>query len=326
MNFVELVRLNNQLTDLTMSDLQQDSQRRFDLIMQKTDVPLANIDQKYFDNLIDKHQCLQNSFQLVEQELQSFKRIVQDLVQSEGHAWLKTSTMMYEKELESKFWQKPEAIGLHRNKPTVLDPGLAAMLRTRVGAYCDWHHPAMIIHPMYEPFINDMVGSDPLYLIDESHYLLDPVLEQFNPTYKNRLRPYVIEESFEWPILHQLPNNQFGFCLVYNYLNYRPFELIKKYLEEIYQKLKPGGVVAVTFFDCDRFQALQAVEQHITCYTPGSLIKSWAKYLGFEEVFCHMDDVGANVWLELRRPGQLTSLRGGQSLAKIMPKSVAESK
>jgi hypothetical protein len=28
----------------------------------------------------------------------------------------------------------------------------------------------------------------------------------------------------------------------------------------------------------------------------------------------------ANTWLEMRRPGELTSLRGGQSLAKIIAK------
>jgi hypothetical protein len=326
MNFVELVRLNNQLSDLTMTDLQEIVANRFDLIIQRTDVPLANIDQSLIQNLTDKNVSLQQNFKSFEHELQCLKNKVQEQIQIEGHNWLKNSSFKYEKELESKFFQKFEALGLHRNKPTVLDPDLLQMFKTRVGSYCDWHHPAMIIHPMLEPFINDMIGSDPLYLIDESHHLLEPTLAQFNTVYKNRLRPYVIEESFDWPILHQLPNDQFGFCLAYNYLNYRPFELIKKYLEEIYQKLKPGGVLAMTYFDCDRYQALQMVEQNITCYTPGSLIRAWAKYLGYEEIYCHADDEGARVWLEIKRPGTLTSLRGGQSLAKIMPKPIAESK
>jgi hypothetical protein len=122
-----------------------------------------------------------------------------------------------------------------------------------------------------------------------------------------------------------LPDQQIGFCLVYNYLDYRPFELVKIYLEEIYQKLLPGGVLAMTFNDCDRYQAMQAVEQGITGYTPGSLVRGWANYLGFEEIFCHQTG-SPSVWIEFQKSGQLTSLRGGQSLAKILPKPVAKSK
>lgn len=323
MNFVELVRLNNQLSGLTMTDLQEAVSLRFELIEHQLDVPQAAVDQQLIQNLLQRHSLLQENFKFLEQDLDVLKRTVHDRIQEESHVWFQNSTIRYEKELESKYYQKPEAVGLHRNKPTVMDTALAQMLKSRVGSYCDWHYPAMVIHPMQETFIEDMVGSDPLYLVDESHHLLQPTLDKFNPVYKHRLRPYVIEESYDWPILNQLPDNQFGFCLAYNFLNYRPFELIKKYIQEVYQKLKPGGVFAFTYFDCDRYQALQMVEQHITCYTPGSLIRAWAKYIGFEEIYCHGDDEGARVWLELQRPGTLTSLRGGQSLAKIIPKPIA---
>jgi hypothetical protein len=70
---------------------------------------------------------------------------------------------------------------------------------------------------------------------------------------------------------------------------------------------------------------MQAVEQGITGYTPGSLVRAWANYLGFEEVFCHATG-GPSVWIEFQKPGQSTSLRGGQSLAKILPKPIAKSK
>ena len=81
----------------------------------------------------------------------------------------------------------------------------------------------------------------------------------------------------------------------------------------------------MTFNDCDRYQAMQAVEQGITGYTPGSLVRAWATYLGFEEIYCH--ETGApSVWIEFRKPGQLFSVRGGQSLAKILSKPVANSK
>ena len=38
------------------------------------------------------------------------------------------------------------------------------------------------------------------------------------------------------------------------------------------------------------------------------------------------EDNSASVWLEVKKPGTLKSLRGGQALAKILPKPIAESK
>jgi hypothetical protein len=293
--------------------------------MNQIDVPLAGIDLSFGQGLIEKNQSLQQAFSNFEQQLLVLKREVQKQIEHEGNTWLQRSYQLYEKQLNERLAQSPDALKLHRNKPTRIDAEVEKTLKTRVASYCDWHHPAMIFHPMLEPFTQEMVGADPLYLVDESHYLLEPTLSQFNQTYQHRLRPYVIDESVDQPILGQLPDGQFGFCLAYNYMDYKPFEIIKKYIDELYQKLLPGGTLAFTFNDCDRYQAMQAVEQEITSYTPGSLIRGWAKYVGFEEVFC-LEDNGPWSWIELRKPGQLTSLRGGQSLAKILPKPVAKSK
>jgi SAM-dependent methyltransferase len=321
MNLTELIRLNNRLSGLTVTDLKEDSSDKVAWIMHQLDVPLAGIDNSFQQQLEKQHLVLQNSFSAFEHELLALKKEVQTHIEREGNAWLQRSYTLYEQQINSRSAQSPEALKLHRNKPTNLNSDIEAMLKVRVASYCDWHHPAMIFHPMTEPFIHQMVSADPLYVVDESHYLLEPALTQFNQVYQNRLRPYVIDESFDWPILDQLPNQQFGFCLAYNYLNYKPFEIIKKYLEELYQKLLPGGTLAFTFNDCDRYQAMQAVEQDITSYTPGSLIRGWAEYIGFTEVFCYNDN-GPWSWIEYRKPGKLTSLRGGQSLAKIIPKPV----
>jgi hypothetical protein len=325
MNLTELIRLSNRLENLTMQDLQQDSRQRFSLILDQIDIPQAEIDPGFQERLTDKNYALQSLFDSFEQELSEMKDLVHQLVEDQGQSWLHRNYTEYEKYLETGYAQTADYLGLHRNKPIQRPADTDTMLKNRIANYCSWHYPAMIIHPMLEPFTQQMTASDPLYLVDESNYLLEPTMSQFNQQYQERLRPYVVEESFDQPILSRLPDQQIGFCLIYNYLDYRPFELVKKYLEEIYQKLLPGGVVGMTFNDCDRYQAMQGVEQGITGYTPGSLVRAWANYLGFEQVFYHHDN-GSSVWLELRKPGQLTSLRGGQSLAKILPKPVAKSK
>ena len=324
MNLPELIRLNDALQSLTLDDLQTQSSHRFDYMLQKFQEP-ESIDKEFYSQLVEKNQRLHSTFGDLQQELHALKEEIKQQIVLQGNAWFQKSLALYERQVDSADAQRPEAVGYHRNKPLSLDPELLTNFRARVAAHCTWHHPAMIIHPMLEPFVQDMTPSDPLYLVDESSYLLEPVLQQFNETYRNRLCVYTIKESFDEPILTSLPKGQLGFCLIYNYLNYRPFELIKKYLNELYAKMLPGGVVAFTFNDCDKPQAIQMVEQNITCYTPGSLIRAWAKYIGFEEIWMHQDN-SASVWLEVKKPGTLKSLRGGQALAKILPKPIAESK
>jgi hypothetical protein len=53
------------------------------------------------------------------------------------------------------------------------------------------------------------------------------------------------------------------------------------------------------------------------CYTPKKLIVAHAESVGFECEFEH-DGAGDVSWLEFRKPGEITSLRGGQTLAKIV--------
>lgn len=324
MNLPELIHLSTSLQSLTLTDLQTQTANRFEYILQKFQEP-STIDPEFYSLLVSANLLLHCTFGDLETQLALLKDEIQKQITVQGNSWFQKSLALYEKQLESQDAQQPEAVGYHRNQSPRLDTALRDSLRARVASYCSWHHPAMVLHPMLEPFVHDMAPGDPLYLVDESLHLLRPVLQQFNDIYRNRVCVYTIKESFEKPMLASLPNNQLGFCLIYNYLNYRPFELIKKYLVEIYEKMMPGGVMAFTFNDCDKPQSIQMVEQQISCYTPGSLIRAWAQYIGFEEIWLHEDD-SASVWLELRKPGQLTSLRGGQALARIIPKSLAESK
>ena len=53
-------------------------------------------------------------------------------------------------------------------------------------------------------------------------------------------------------------------------------------------------------------------------YTPGRLVKAILNKIGFE-VIQNVDYEDINVsWIEARKPGKLTSMRGGQELSKII--------
>jgi SAM-dependent methyltransferase len=193
---------------------------------------------------------------------------------------------------------------------------------SRIKKNIDWHYPAMLLRPGYENFIDEMVGYDPLYLVDVSHKFIMPALNKFNDLYQNRLCVYAVKEDPGQAILTKLPDNQFGMVVGCHYFNFRPLEVIKQYLEEIYNKLRPGGLFMLTFNDCDRWSAVKLVEDSRgRTYTPGSLIFELAKSVGYTIDYCWHDE-GPQTWLELRKPGELKSLRGGQTLAKIISKEL----
>jgi len=187
---------------------------------------------------------------------------------------------------------------------------------SRISSYADWHYPAAIIRPCNEDFINHLVANDPLYLIDEHKDLLLLAMNKFNQQYQNRLRPYVIDESTGTNMLDRLPEKQFSFFLAYNYFDHKPLDIIKIYLTEIFKKLRPGGTLAITFNDCDYAGAVSRVENCGGYYTPGRMILEHCTNIGYTEIF-KLTNNESSTWVELQKPGILTSVRGGQTLAKI---------
>jgi SAM-dependent methyltransferase len=257
---------------------------------------------------------------LFEGDLAALKLELKNLIEIAEKPWFAESYRLYDQEMQN------ETVEDIKNRTvTNISEDTKNFYLARLSKYNSWKHAAIAIRPGFEPYLDHMVGCDPLYVIDVDHELLLPSLSRYNEIYQQRLRPYVVSEREQTEILHSLPNEQFGFIFAYNFFNFRPFEIIRRYLEEAYKKLQPGGVIAMTFNDCDRDKAVMLVEQHFCCYTPGYLILELAKSIGFEPVL-NWNDGGPSTWLELKKPGEFTSLRGGQALAKILPKPVAESK
>lgn len=192
-------------------------------------------------------------------------------------------------------------------------------LHNKFKLYTDWRVPGLIIRPGLENFIEDLVPLDPLYLVDQNLDLLQPAVEKFDPQYQRRLRQYAIDDRESTQILHCLPGGQFGFVFVNMFFNFKPLPLIHRYLDELYAKLRPGGTLIFTYNDCDLWQGVDLAERNFMCYTPGSKIRAHAESLGFVVESNTVEPANA-AWLELRKPGDIQSLRGGQALAKIISK------
>jgi hypothetical protein len=76
-------------------------------------------------------------------------------------------------------------------------------------------------------------------------------------------------------------------------------------------------VFVFTYNNCDYPIAVKNFEKALYSYTPGRLLTSMVDMLGYE-ILNKYDEKTTNVsWLELKKPGTLSTLRGGQCLGKI---------
>lgn len=237
-----------------------------------------------------------------------------DQIQALEPQYLAQSYQWYERAMER------DTIEYVLNRRFTISDDVKEYIASRVMAHSDYHYAGMIIRPGLEDWIQNMVALDPLYVIDTNHEMFAPNKARFNELYQSRLRYYAIRESSDHAMMEVLPDNQFGFCLAYNFFHYKPFEIMRAYLREIYQKLRPGGLLAMTFNDCDRKGAVELAERSFTCYTPGRMVLAICESVGFVIEQNYRIDAAVN-WVELRKPGSMTSLRGGQTLARIVEKS-----
>jgi SAM-dependent methyltransferase/organic radical activating enzyme len=182
--------------------------------------------------------------------------------------------------------------------------------------YSDWRYPALEIGPGDGVWSEYLVANEPLYLVDIHQEFLDSTKNAFNSIFQNRIRDYKTKETD----LSMLPQNQFGFVFSWNVFNYLTSDLVDQYLKQIYNVLRPGGVLMFSYNNAERVLAAIAVETGFMSYLPKTLLLQLAEKHQFE-ILATPDLNDDNVsWVELRKPGMLTTSKAHPALGKIIQK------
>jgi hypothetical protein len=313
MKLQEVVAYINLLDSLSMEAECNEAVRILDGILHLVTNHSLQIDM-FSKTLIQDFTNFDNGVKAFSLTLTQLKQRLHDEVASQETEYFRESKRMFDHDMP---YETNEYI---LNRRLGIDPDSNILLRSHLRNLGDWRLPGLILRPGRETFIEDMVPLDPLYLVDQHEDLLKPSVDNFTLEYQRRLRQYVINDRQEGPILADLPQGQFGLVFAYNYFNFRPIELIRRYLTELYGIMRPGGTVIMTYNNCDRAQGVGLAERGFMCYTPKRHIQHHAESVGFESTFEH-NGLGDLSWLEFVKPGDITSIRGGQTLAKIVAKT-----
>ena len=189
---------------------------------------------------------------------------------------------------------------------------------TVVRSYTDWHYPTLEIGPGDGEWTESLVAADPLYIVDRHQEFLNSTLNKFNEVYRKRLRAYLTgihaaRPEFDFSML---PQNQFGFIFAWNVVNFWPFKETKQALKQCYDLLRPGGSMMFTYNNCDVVQCAEYAESGYKSYLTPKLLNTIFQELGFE--IKHYKSTSINVhWVEIRKPGVLTTTKRHQTLGRI---------
>jgi len=314
MKLSDLVRYLNHLDTLSVRDAMVESMKEVTKITHTVQHSEIQIDDQAA-TLISIQQDLEESLKQYEQTLTHIRQGVHSLIEQHEYKYFTDSTDNYQQGMRCD--TSAQILARKSN----IDPDSYVLLESRLKTHTNWQFPGMLIRPAHNPWIESLVALDPMYLVDTHPDLFAPVTSMFTPEYQRRLRYYVIEEYTSDRIFCNLPQEQFGVVCAFNYFNFKPWEVIKQYLDEVFVLLRPGGSFLFSFNDCDNWRAVGLVEHHYCCYTPGRLLRKHVLDLGYEITNDHQTQTGPS-WMEIRKPGVLDSIRGGQTLAGIFMKTV----
>ena len=321
MKLSELVAYRNHLSGFDVDNIQYTARHKLEEIVYN--VKNSVIQPRAFTQTLEEDQArVLEAFGHFSSTLTELISELDSMIETAEKTQYAESTRLYNEEiarygrLDEPTNKKVNQQILNRRMP--MTPDVQQMISNRIKSYADWKYPGLIIRPGVEAFVSDLVALDPLYIVDYSKELLQPALSGFPEEYQRRLRVYE-QDPQSANVLTALPDNQFGLCLAFNFFEFSPLEVVEQYLKSIFNKLRPGGVLAMTFNDCDRAHCVALVEKNFCFYTPGKRVTAIAKSIGYRQMFS-WTDTNNLTWLELRKSGELTSNRGGQTLAKIVQK------
>jgi len=253
---------------------------------------------------------LEESISGLGENFEYYKKQLDDIIQEQQQVYIKRSENSYISD------ELPNARLSSKERTLSMDDENTDKFFDRITQLSDWRYPGMIINPQEQQIIDEMASSDPLYLVDMNESTLDDIRGKMNEVYKHRVRPYVIDRFIpRRKYFGDLPNDQFGLIVLWNTLNNLPLSMCEQVLTQVSGLLRPGGTLLFTYNDCDNAHNIRNFENNFRQFTPGSLLVPMIEKLGYTVRFRTETIHG---WMELRKPGKLETIRGGQSLGRVI--------
>lgn len=200
-------------------------------------------------------------------------------------------------------------------------PYVKTCIKTLIGKYNDWKFPSLLMNVRDPEWVTKMVAGDPLYLTHHDINRLRELIEGFPDLYQRRLRLYETKNRD----LSVLPQDQFGFVLAWDIMNYLPLDVIELYVRQVAKLLRPGGTFIFTYNNCDLETQMKLAEEKHDSYCSARWLRKLFADVGLEvtdmsDIFLNYDFQPYISWAEVKRPGELKTVKAHQAMAQILEK------
>ena len=307
MGLYDLVTLKTQLTQVldVAPSIEQLTRLRTAIENSKLQIQKLTADQiKYIDDMVAYYD---NIILLVNKPIKTNKEYL-ERIDSEIHSITRDLfTSNYELE------DRPGDVNFSRNyRKIVVDMVAQNLVKNKITTRTSWRYPTLEIGCRDGEWTKYLVAADPLYITDFHQEFIDSAASQFPDGYQRRLRSYrLINHN-----LKMLPQGVFGFIFSWGYFNFVSVDTMKQYLKQIHELLRPGGIFMFTYNDGDTPSGAGMAENFSQTYMPKSMLIPLVDSIGFELI----QESGSSShisWLEIKRPGELQTIKAHQVLGEI---------
>ena len=282
------------------------------------DLEIDNFDAKNIkDRLFNSQLKVVNNLEDMTLDLNTFKEEIDKEVKQLEAPYYEKSKEIYKKHTLMSPMDKLSQL---KNKDLLFHEDTTKLLISDIIAKVSNQYACCQLAPGYGDITKHLVHGTPLYIVEEDAEASVVNTDFFNEIMTRRIAWYEMNDTDE-EILSVLPQNQIGCFVVIDYFNFKSEDIIEKYLKSIYKCLRPGGTVIFTFNNCDYPNAIDKVDEMYYCYTTGTQMKKVCSSIGFEiQKLTAMgyDELENGIsWLEIKKPGELNTIRAAQGLASI---------
>ena len=320
MKLSELIKLRNNLQNISFTALNHEV-NDIDAVVSKNFN--FSIHENYKSSLNNVIKLLSD----IESQIENQQERITDLIQEVDKEIFELTATMMELDYTYKNPMVPclsNYIVERTDRVLELSHNERGEISTVVRSYTSWQYPTLEIGPGDGEWTESLVAGDPLYIVDRHQEFIDSTLSKFNEIYRRRVRPYFVGthgvKEFDYSAL---PQGQFGFIFAWNVVNFWPFKETKHTLKQCYDLLRPGGVMMFSFNNCDVVQCAEAAESGYKSYLTPTLLNNIFNKLGFEIIQYRSTSVHVH-WVEIKKPGVLSTTKRHQTLGKIVSVGVPQ--
>ena len=220
--------------------------------------------------------------------------------------------------------KKPDEPFAHYHKTEFnISNDIDLLIRSNIHQHADWHFPAMQLscRSLAQKYTAELIANDPLYICDTDLIYIDEATRQFNDLYNRRIRKYIISNHN----MQALPHNQIGFILSWMFFNFAGVEILENYLTNLIKLLRPGGSLMFSYNNGDVFDSCRLSETGGMSFIPKRKILAICEKIGYILVNSYDlpnddDQVTYISWIEIQKPGVLSTVKRTQASGKILSK------